>query len=417
MKKLFFAAAALAAMTMVSCNKEDNSNVPEMPQAKKVQVALQFSKSAPMTRAAGDEKDTEAERTVNHIDVFFFRQDANRTLDAYYGFDAAAFTQEGEDGAFTVGLDKSMWVSDVTLDVYAIANAPAAITSAITSVATMKAQISQFTANTASNFIMIGRLAGQNIAGLNADAEGVKHITGPLELERMANKILFKQIKKDFVSPAYQNATVTLEGAFVINAPKQAKYAEVYTAAGARTVDAVPAAEAASYYHAGLAAANTTWENNPFLGKADINQVVTATGTALNTSAAPAGFPFYFYPNPALESTDIKAEDYVTKLTLKVKVETADESHIYWYPIAFNQAKYVGTSPDGNYVGAPMDQTRNLIYVIDNITLKKAGNNFEDDDPNKYIDNSVVDVKITVLDWVTGEILGSYNNRGWGELN
>lgn len=458
MKKIFLSLAALAAMTMVSCNKNVDINYPEIPElgdGTKSEVALQIStKALSSTKASGDEHDTAGERKVSTLDVFFFRADG--TLDAYYGFSGAEIVQDStspwatNEGAFIVGYNAEnqtgtkMWVSNAVLDVYAVANAPADVKNSVTSFATFKEAISQFTQNTVDglngNFVMLGRLINQDIAAMSVDATHQVKCLSPMQLERIANKILLKKVTKNFTSPAYQNATVTLEGAFVMNAPKAVNYAAIYPEkAGDRIPDALlfgqyqksvstemPNTEAgdALYYNATFTA-NAGWDANPLLSRVPASGIeITAAGTSFDNAplTEPQGFAFYFYPNPAVESDDIQVEDYVTKLTLKVKVAVpGGETHTYWYPIAINQAAENPTSH--LYVNAPASSSkqRNLIYVIDNLTLKMAGNKAdgtpEDDDPNKYIDNSIVDLHITVLDWVTGEIVGSYNDRGWGELN
>ena len=85
-------------------------------------------------------------------------------------------------------------------------------------------------------------------------------------------------------------------------------------------------------------------------------------------------------------------EDYVTKLVLHV---TIGES-AYWYPIEILQ------NGDAH--------NRNLIYQIESITLRRPGNG-DDDDPNKYIDEASIDVQMTVKDWVSANLSGTYN--GW----
>ena len=454
MRKIFYSLAALSAVMMVSCNKEASPIETPSQEAEKVQVVLPIATRGLATRADGDQHDIAAERKLNSVDVFFFRADG--TLDAQYSFSGTEITNDAStpfatnENAMVLGYNaqqtsaKKMWVSNAVLDVYAVANAPADVKNTVTSFATFKTCVSQFTQNTIDgvdngNFVMVGRLTAQNIATIAEDATHKVKCLKTMELERIANKVLLKKLTKNFTSPAYQNAKVTLEGAWIVNAPKAVNYAAIFpTQAGARVPDALlfgqylgsvktnypTSAEGDALYHNPTFTAASGWEANNLITNVPVSGIeITAAGTAFDNTpvAQPQGFAFYFYPNPAIESDDITVEDYVTKLTLKVKVAVdGGETHTYWYPIAINQAK---RHTNDLYVAAP-DATakqRNLIYVIDNLTLKMAGNKAdgtpEDDDPNKYIDNSIVDLHITVLDWVTGEIVGSYNDRGWGDLN
>lgn len=435
MKKYYIFAAFAALISLASCNKQDGPSVtPALPAiGEKVTVDLSIStKAVSFTKAPGDAvADTEAERTIKHLDLFFFKQGDGQPLETY-----AEGTTASTSGLYDF---RDLNVSNEKLDVYAIANAPVELKSAVKDVASLKAAVSAFTQNADANgFVMIGHVEADlpNIA-VEANptaAPGYEHartansklITG-LELERITNKITVAKITKDFESPALQEANVTIEGMYIINATKNVKYTEYLLGAesfpknNSTKVDVIPsvvdaAAQAASYWNLGRSA----FAANPFITQAYSSEnVITAAGLTRSDV-------FYFYPNPAIEAEDLikngsdpvisepdglpDASDFVTKLVLLVKVEAADHSsNLYWYPIAINQE-----------AGA----ARNRIYQINNITLKKAGSNANgfdkenpnggdsEDDPNDYIVNSTLDVDITVKDWVSAAIEGSYNTQG-----
>lgn len=368
MKRIAFLMAGLAGLMMMSCNKEQGVAAPEESKAK-LELSFSMNQQKALTRAAGDAvADTESERKVNNYDIFAFRADGS--LDAYYG--AANPTQSGTDGAFTSG---EFYVSNKTLDIYVIANGPASLKGAVTSKSTLAAAVSEFTQNTAANFVMVG-YRQVNVLSLPEDANGKKNYDG-IELERITNKVVLGNVKKNFDSPALQDADVTLLGAYIVMANKSVKYTEVLL--GGSNGDVVPAAADASYYNCD----SYNLESNALISQAALNKTVTAAGVAVDQA-------YYFYPNPAVEATDASDEDFVTKLVLKVQVG----SEVYFYPIGMTQV-----------AGA----ARNRIYEITQVTLRRPGNDIDEHDINEYIDNAILTVEMTVKDWVSADVTGSFN--------
>ena len=366
MKRIAFLVAGLAGLMMMSCNKEQGVAAPEESKAK-LELSFSMNQQKALTRAAGDAvADTESERKVNNYDIFAFRADGS--LDAYYG--ASNPTQSGTDGAFTSG---EFYVSNKTLDIYVIANGPASLKSAVTSKSTLAAAVSEFTQNTAANFVMVG-YAQVNVLGIVEDATGKKNYDG-IELERITNKVVLGNVKKNFDSPTLQDADVTLLGVYIVMANKSVKYTVGYY----NNADEVPAAADASYYNCN----SDNLESNALISQAALNKTVTAAGVAVDQA-------YYFYPNPAVEATDASDEDFVTKLVLKVQVG----SEVYFYPIGMTQV-----------AGA----ARNRIYEITQVTLRRPGNDIDEHDINEYIDNAILTVDMTVKDWVSADVTGSFN--------
>ena len=365
MKKSIVFLAAAAALIAASCTKEASNPSVREPLDGKVLLSVGVNTRAVTTKAAGDAvADTEAERKINNIDVFLFNGDV---LDAY----GSAFTQESTaDGKATV---TGIRATNSTLDVYVVANAPASLKNGITTKTGLLAAVSAFADNGAASFIMQGSSSSVDVSAITP-VSGVKKIEG-IQLERIVNKVSVAKITKDFSSPAIQASEVKLEGLYIVNAAKEAKY--VF-----QTSDAAPTAADASYWNY-----NATFADNALISKAYASGsepvVAASTGTALSEA-------LYFYPNPAAEAASISGIDYVTKLVLKVKVG----SKSYWYPVGITQT---GTAD------------RNLVYEISNVTLRALGNDTESAGPNEYIDPATVSVEITVKDWVSADIACSYN--------
>jgi len=91
----------------------------------------------------------------------------------------------------------------------------------------------------------------------------------------------------------------------------------------------------------------------------------------------------YGFPNYSEEAKYVDNQDYVTKLVLKATIG----GKVYYYPI-----------------GIPDTEDNNL-YQISNITLTRIGNTTE----NKYISTTALTMNATVLDWISGEMKGSFN--------
>ena len=379
MKKFYLLAAAAATLMGVACNKNIDTpelSVPDM-QAGKALVALRVAPGSnkAQTRAAGDAvADTQAERTINTLDVFYINH-ATKLIDSYAG----TFTQDANaaDGATIVNAVK---VTNVPMDIWVIANAPAALKESILDEASLKSAVSAFTQNTADNLVMVGYKENVNLPVIQATTrEGKEYkLVDGIVLERMVNKVTVGKIVKAFRAPALQAATVSVEGMYIVNAVKEARYTAKIEGA-----DAVPAAAVASYFNT-----DVPFEQNELITfDADPTAAleVTANGTDLNKS-------FYFYPNPAVEANAVSENDFVTKLVLKVRIG----QKFYWYPIGIVQ----------NAADA-----RNLVYQIDTITLRGLGNDPDQPHkPNDYIDEANVEVQLTVKDWVAADLGGSFND-------
>ena len=138
---------------------------------------------------------------------------------------------------------------------------------------------------------------------------------------------------------------------------------------------------------AGAAAADAPWaavlqqagwgSALPLLSSGALNRSV-GQGTMENMNLVLYGFPNAAAPAAAEDGTD-----QVTKLVIRASVG----GKTCWYPIAFNGME------------------RNKSYEINSLTLTRPGS----DDENSYLSSSALEVSVTVRDWQTGVITGSYN--------
>ena len=192
MKKSIFAfAAALAAL--VACNKNDVAPMQPQNQESLVPCELTVGICGAMTKATAVSADNEAK--VNNLQVFVFRGD---DLDAYASVDNA---QE---------LTLSCTAGDRV--VYAFVNAPDY--SAVPDKAALLAKVSELSANSLTNFEMVGS----------------KSVTLPqsekvsIDVNRIASRVVLKKITRSFTSEALQALNFKVDAIYLINVAGNTSY-------------------------------------------------------------------------------------------------------------------------------------------------------------------------------------------------
>ena len=192
MKKSIFAfAAALAAL--VACNKNDVAPMQPQNQESLVPCELTVGICGAMTKATAVSADNEAK--VNNLQVFVFRGD---DLDAYASVDNA---QE---------LTLSCTAGDRV--VYALVNAPDY--SAVPGKAALLANVSELSANSLTNFEMVGS----------------KSVTLPqsekvsIDVNRIASRVVLKKITRSFTSEALQALNFKVDAIYLINVAGNTSY-------------------------------------------------------------------------------------------------------------------------------------------------------------------------------------------------
>ena len=264
MKKSIFAfAAALAAL--VACNKNEATPMQSQNQESLVPCELTVGIRGAMTKATA--VTTENEAKVNNLQIFVFRGD---DLDAYASVDNA----------------KELTLSCTAGErvVYALVNAPDY--SAVPGKAALLAKVSELSANSLTNFEMVGS----------------KNVTLPqtgtvsIDVNRIASRVVLKKITRNFTSAALQALDFTVDAIYLVNAAGNTSY--------------------------DLTAAPATWynvaENKGELASllVDTPSAPIAQGQAYNTAHT-----FYAYPND------------LTVNTTRIVIETTLGTSKYYYPI------------------------------------------------------------------------------------
>ena len=192
MKKSIFAfAAALAAL--VACNKNDVAPMQPQNQESLVPCELTVGICGAMTKATAVSADNEAK--VNNLQVFVFRGD---DLDAYASVDNA---QE---------LTLSCTAGDRV--VYALVNAPDY--SAVPGKAALLAKVSELSANSLSNFEMVG---SKNVTLPQSEKVSI-------DVNRIASRVVLKKITRSFTSEALQALNFKVDAIYLINVAGNTSY-------------------------------------------------------------------------------------------------------------------------------------------------------------------------------------------------
>ena len=264
MKKSIFAfAAALAAL--VACNKNEATPMQPQNQESLVPCELTVGICGAMTKATGVTTDNEAK--VNKLQIFVFRGD---DLDAYASVDNA----------------KELTLSCTAGErvVYALVNAPDY--SSVPGKAALLAKVSELSANTLTNFEMVGS----------------KSVTLPqtgtvsIDVNRIASRVVLKKITRNFTSAALQALDFTVDAIYLVNVAGNTSY--------------------------DLTATPSTWYNIAE-NKGELASLLADTPTApiAQGQAYDTDHTFYAYPNDLAVNTT------------RIVIETTLGTSKYYYPI------------------------------------------------------------------------------------
>jgi uncharacterized membrane protein len=193
MKKSIFAfAAALAAL--VACTK--NEATPMQPQNEPETLypcELTVGICGAMTKATA--VTTENEAKVNNLQIFVFRGD---DLDAYASVDNAK--------------EITLSCTAGEREVYALVNAPDY--SAVPGKAALLAKVSELSANSLTNFEMVG---SKSVTLPQAS-------TVSIDVNRIASRVVLKKITRNFTSAALQALDFSVDAIYLINVAGNTSY-------------------------------------------------------------------------------------------------------------------------------------------------------------------------------------------------
>ena len=305
MKKIFFAIAACAAL--FACQKNDQPKVNATESLVPCELTVGICGNA--TKATAVTK--ENEEMVNNLQIFVFRGDE---LDAYGSIDNAK--------------EITLSCTAGERQVYAAVNAPDL--SAINSKAALLATVSNLSNNSLASFEMFG----------NKEVSLPSQTTVTIDVERLASRIVVKEIERAFTSTGLHSLDFTIDAIYVINVADNTSY--------------------------DLTAVNTGWLNEAMY-KTELAELThdvvdqnIAQGSAYETAHS-----FYVYPHDA------------TVKTTRLVIETTLGNRKYYYPINMPALE------------------RNKSYEIELVKVTRPGS----DDPDVPVSFADATFEVNVIDW------------------
>lgn len=241
MKIIYLFSAALVALTLLSCERE-NINAESKP----VRVTVSIQGTAP-TRATSVSYSDEAK--VESLQVYVFN---NGKLEDYQNAGAAMTAQL----TATSGL-RTVW---------ALVNAPTI--KDLTTENELKAKVSRLADNDIDAFVMVG----------STSQELKDRLTVPITVKRFVSRVSIKKISTDF-QEALSSQTVSIDGIYLINVAADNTYA----------ADGTP----------------NTWVNQLKHKDNDYDALLydKVSATVSNKKAYEKEHVFYPYPNPTSQNT------------------------------------------------------------------------------------------------------------------
>lgn len=358
MKKVLFFAAAIAALTVLSCNKNDVVTPADSHKCQ-VTVTIRGEKDEVETKTTGNIGSNETK--VNNLQVFAFNGD---NLEDYVSTNNS--------------LTAVLAATTGSREIWCIVNAPSLST--IRSKTALQATTSMLADNAVDNFVMIGSTTHE-LSSANNESNPIA-----VTVKRVVSRVSLQQISTDF-KLTMENAYFEVQKIYLINVVGS----QLYSIGGTGAWVASP----------------TTWLNQ--LGytasgaDALIYDVVTST-TVRNSQPATLQHDFYPYPNaigqartaetansPMANGTNVYSASWAPRQTMLVIEGLFHES----------AADVTGTL--GYY---PVDlpaMERNKTYVIENIQLTRRPSA----NPYEPIMTGQSYVTISVHGWETGLSLGT----------
>lgn len=416
MKKKTFAAvvAAAAMICATSCLKENASNLPGSADTKSAKLSLSVM-SAPQTKTVNPDFQ------INSVDIFIYDGDSESStygkLELYRKAKSAEITDSGAE--------VSLNVSTGPKNIYVLVNYNGNIANTAYTETILHSALSVLGDNTTGSLVM----AGSAKATLVSDDDNTIAVT----CRRLASKISFGSVIGAIESPFYAARTIKLSRIFLLNVTKRVNVFngdvnDVFGTVAEGTallsgtegypegfIPATNGAVEVPYYKYALPAANGSSSNgyhnwfdptefqedesycfDPEEGIEDllIKDITNGNLYPSGSHTYAVDYDFYVYPNPAVPASDDHTRDNTTKVVAEV---------LFYMPNGYN-----GTDVKRYYYPISIPYTQpNYHYNIESLTIKRPGSK----DPSLPVTKAECTFNITVTDWLTGNIVGQYNNE------
>ena len=329
MKKIAFLAAVAATLCTVACNKNMDAQINEVPDPVQQQERCELKvkvRSGDLVQTKSTTITAANEIQVNSLQVFVFRGDA---LDAY-----ASLSNVSE---LTISCTAG------ERQVYALVNCPNL--SAISTKTALLATSSLLTANSSSNFQMIGHQDG-------VDLPDDSPVT--IDVHRLAARVVIKKISRAFTVSSLAAKSFSIDQIFLVNVAGDINYGET--------------------------AAPTVWLNQRAYNNEQALFTYDAPAASLaNNASYSTVHNFYTYPNPTVD--DSEADTWSARHT-RLVVKTTMGTDVYYYPITLPALE------------------ANKSYEVEELILTRPGS----DSPDKPVSFQDCTFQINVLGWTTVDV-------------
>ena len=354
MKNLLFAAASLASLLLMGCNKLNPAVCAE--DGATCELNLHLTDNA-LTKVTGTTGTNEAK--IQNVQIFVFRtgkDDANSVLDACtsLGFDGAAVDVSKINLKCTVG----------SRQIYAIANADADYTAdgSVGTVADLLSKTMMLEKMEADRLLMLGNLKVDLVSGTQGHSVTVYRACASVILESVTNEMQASIYRKD--------GSFKIKNVYLTNVPAKINFGQ--------TIKASSLSESDCWY--ARMTAETDSGKNKLIYDAQAETIVNPGSANANKTA----HTFYTFPNDCDSKTDAAWCPRATRLVIEAMYYDGTAWRDCYYPITL-------------YKSAPGLEA-NKQYKV-NLTVNRPGS----DDPDKPIVFGDLSGTITVSDWFTGE--------------
>lgn len=346
MKKITSFAVALAALSLMSCQKDVANNVDPAQAGEKAVVSLSLYN--PVTRATV--ADTEDEAKVSSIQIFVFNGD---DVDGYKN------AEESEISALKVTLEATAGLRDI----YAFVNAPDL--SSYTSKAALLAAVSNLSDNALDKFVMSGKLESQNVTA---------SFEATINVDRYAARVRISKITRNFTNVALRSVDFKIVRMYLSSAVTN----ELYN---------YGAPASYNWLNASFGATRTISTDNVFVYNKLADAAAVANGSSYETEHS-----LYCYANTNASDDENSPQTFrQTRLVIECQIDadgngTLDADEYFTYPIALGAIE------------------SNKSYEIKELVLTILGNHSNGDDTiddgeDNDIEKSELNVTIEVNDW------------------
>lgn len=365
MKKALLFSAAVAAMALVSCNREPAASLTEAPgSAVEVTVEIRGASATRVTGLVNQEgrNDAASEAKVNSLQIFVFK-----------GNDREAYRK------VTDALSALVPATSGQRAVWAVVNAPDL--DAVMTLDGLKAAVTSLSDNAADSFVMTGNVTQDLVDGGQV----------PITVKRIVSRVSVNRISTD-LKDYRKNYSVRIHGLYLINVAGDNNYG----------VSGTPASWVNKLGHSDSAYDGLLYDE--LTAVVVKNSVYAEDGSVVTDNSYRAEHVFYPYPNAFGVDVEGYTPDYSPEWSPRGSMLVIEATMLdaAGNPIVIAPEEKPGQTL-GYYPIALPHLERNKTYIIDEVCITRLPGLY----PFTPIETGETQVTITVNEWEVGLNLGT----------